>query len=412
MWWQQPGLLESWLDDFLADALQRRGLGDLLADPQLSASELLTSPRHFGFASLDMVQLASRFAHSLGIDRTGLSDLLLARRSADGWLGVARRSLAIDSSRLRFYSSGSTGTPTACEHTLDHLQREITTFSNILPRPARIVCTVPGHHIYGFIWGTLMPAMQDCERLRLNVAHTLPSSWAPQLCDNDMIVATPDLWSMIVEQKITLPGRFIGISSTAPLPASTAAAIRQQYPQALLAEIYGSSETAGLGWRTQDNAAFSMLPYWSLVETDGRWLATDRDTGNQFELSDRLRLDVEGRVTLLGRADSVVQINGNNVNLEQVAALLESHPELAEARVIFRDGALHYFLVPRPWPASLRDWCLQFSSWLDTALGNVPAPRSVVVARALPRSTLNKALAWVPESYPVVTGCFRDGAQA
>lgn len=410
MWWQQPGLLEGWLDDFLADALQRRGLGDLLCDPQMAVTDLLSDPRHFGMGSLDMVQLASRFAHCLGIDRTGLSDLLLARRSAEGWLGVARRSLAIDDSRLRFYSSGSTGAPTACEHTLSHLQREVQTFCNLLPQPARVVCAVPGHHIYGFIWGTLLPAMQGCERLRLNVAQSLPSSWAPQLRDDDMIVATPDLWTMIVEQNVSLPGSFIGISSTAPLPASTAATIRQQYPQALLAQIYGSSETAGLAWRTENNAAFKVLPYWSIAEKNGDWLLTDRDTKDQFTLNDRLSLDAKGDIKLLGRADSVVQINGNNINLERLAALLERHPEVADARVIFRQHALHYFLVPQPKPADLRGWCQQFSSWLTTALGNVPAPQSVVVADALPRSALNKVVSWTPESYPSVTGCFRGEA--
>lgn len=84
MWWQQPGLLDSYLDDFLGDALHRRGLGDLLFDADTRAGDLLTHSRHFGYTSLDMVELARRFASMLGLDRTGISDLLLARRSAEG----------------------------------------------------------------------------------------------------------------------------------------------------------------------------------------------------------------------------------------------------------------------------------------------------------------------------------------
>jgi hypothetical protein len=111
VWWQQTSALENWLDDFLRDALLRRGLGHILADGSANAHDLLSAPRDFGFSSLDMLTLASRFATCLGIERTGLEDLLLARRSADGWLAVAQRSLAIVDSQMRFYSSGSTGAP-------------------------------------------------------------------------------------------------------------------------------------------------------------------------------------------------------------------------------------------------------------------------------------------------------------
>lgn len=413
MWWQKPGLLESWLDDFLSDALQRRGLGDVLLEADTRAADLLTNPRHFGFGSLDMVELARRFAHSLGLDRTGVSDLLLARRSAEGWTGVAQRSLAIDDSLLSFYSSGSTGDPSPTAHSLNKLQREIDVFTTQLPAPGRIVSTVPAHHIYGFIWGLLLPSTLACERLRVHPAQSLPDTWAQQLRNDDLIVATPDIWSMLIAQKVSLPASFTGISSTAPLPAATAMAIRKQYPDATLLEVYGSSETAGLAWRQQDNAPFTLLPFWTLVQQHDSWLVRDNDDGRQLALNDELQQHDERHFTLLGRTDPVIQIHGHNINLAQLATTLQRHDDVAEARVRSdtHDGEteLHFFVVLEQTPDNLRTWCQSFSEWLAAALGNTPPPRSVVIAPAFPVTMLNKAVAWDISSYPVVTGCFRSG---
>lgn len=413
MWWQQPGLLESWIEDFLSDALHRRGLSELLLDADTQATDLLANPRHFGFASLDMVELARRFAHMLGLDRTGVSDLLLARRSAEGWAGVARRSLAIDDVTLCFFSSGSTAEPTSSAHSLQKLQREVDAFLNILPTPKRVVSTVPAHHIYGFIWSILLPATLACERLRMHPARSMPATWAQQLRDDDLIVATPDIWSILLAHQVTLPDIFTGISSTAPLPAVTATAIRQQYPRATLTEIYGSSETAGLAWRQQDAAAFELMPFWTLMQQGDHWAVQDNDSGQQQRLSDRLQQHDHRHFSLLGRVDSVVQIHGNNINLTQLAQTLQTHDDVAQARVRSDthngQNTLHYFVVLEQRPDDIKQWCLAFSDWLAARLGNTPPPRSVVIAPALPVSSLNKPVIWDAAHYSVITGCFHSG---
>ncbi|OFE12705.1 hypothetical protein PHACT_05755 [Pseudohongiella acticola] len=418
MWWQQPGLLETYLHDFLSDSLHRRGLGDLLLNCDTPASGLLADPRYFGYSSLDMVELARRFALALGLDRTGISDLLLARRSAEGWLGVARRSLEIDDSTLHFYSSGSTGEPTASAHSLHRLKRETDFFQTLLPVPKRIVSTVPCHHIYGFIWSVLLPSTLACEQLRIHPTRSLPENWAQQLRDEDLIVATPEVWTLLLNQQIKLPDRFTGISSTAPLPVATAAAIRRRYPNATLTEVYGSSETAGLAWRQQDNVAFTLLPFWTLQSQNGSWLVQDQDDGQQYPLSDRLQLHDSSHFSILGRTDTVIQIHGNNINLALLADTLQTHIGIKQARVRSDSNSgdpggspsgLHYFLVLDQPPADISQWCRNFSDWLADSLGNVPPPRSVIIAPSLPVNTLGKTVSWDPSQYPLVTGCFRSG---
>ncbi|MDP1757247.1 MAG: hypothetical protein Q8L38_07360, partial [Pseudohongiella sp.] len=57
-WWQQPGALERWQEDFFSDALRRRGKSELLQDEQALPSQLLSRYKELGFSSLDMLTLA------------------------------------------------------------------------------------------------------------------------------------------------------------------------------------------------------------------------------------------------------------------------------------------------------------------------------------------------------------------
>lgn len=410
MWWQQTSALENWLDDFLRDAMMRRGLGHILADGSANAHDLLSAPRDFGFSSLDMLTLASRFATCLGIERTGLEDLLLARRSADGWLAVAQRSLAIDDSQMRFYSSGSTGAPAVHSHKLSLLLRETEHFQAILTPACRIVSLVPCHHIYGFIWGVLLAQTMGVAAIRINPATTLPSSWCRRLQENDLIVATPDLWSMVVDTQAAMPSGFTAVSSTAPLNPKTAHALLALYPGITLTEVYGSSETAGIAWRQNHSRQFTLLPYWELLQQGSDWVLKDKQHGTRHVLNDRLeQLDSHGFV-VRGRRDRVVQIGGHNIDLAELEKRLCTHPDVREARVRSEQCdsgvVLHYFLALKSLPNKPINWCPAFSLWLNAVLGDLPPPASVVIGDEIPVGTLDKKISWQHTDYPVCHGVY------
>lgn len=390
--------------------MQRRGLGHILADGSANAHDLLSAPRDFGFSSLDMLTLASRFANCLGIERTGLEDLLLARRSADGWLAVAQRSLAIDDSQMRFYSSGSTGAPAVHSHKLSLLLRETEHFQTILAPASRIVSLVPCHHIYGFIWGVLLAQTMGVAAIRINPATTLPSSWCRRLQENDLIVATPDLWSMVVDTQAAMPSGLTAVSSTAPLNPKTAHALLALYPGITLTEVYGSCETAGIAWRQNHSRQFTLLPYWELLQQGSDWVLKDKQHGTRHVLNDRLeQLDSHGFV-LRERRDRVVQIGGHNIDLAALEKRLCTHPDVREARV--RDEiddtgvVLHFFLSLKKLPDTPINWCAAFSQWLNNNLGDVAPPASVVLGDELPRSTLGKKISWHNSDYPLCHGMY------
>lgn len=63
-----------------------------------------------------------------------------------------------------------------------------------------------------------------------------------------------------------------------------------------MVEVYGSSETAGIGWRDEPEEPYRLLPHWS-VGDDGETLAREHPDGGsaaQFTIPDRLLWEENG----------------------------------------------------------------------------------------------------------------------
>lgn len=72
-----------------------------------------------------------------------------------------------------------------------------------------------------------------------------------------------------------------------------------------------------------------------------------RGEGRMYRTGDRARLDHDGQLYFLGRADRQVKLRGYRVELGEVEAALESHPAVGQAAVEVEDGRLEAFLAPR-----------------------------------------------------------------
>lgn len=416
MWWHSADTLQAFTADFVIARIQRIGLQPPFdtGSALIAADRVLSEPAAHGLASLPLLDMASRFSRSLGLDRTGLSDLLLARRNLQGWSETAARSLAMDDSQLGFYSSGSTGNPVCQDHSPAFLMREAGHFSGLLGPTGRIVSLVPSHHIYGFIWTVLLPDLLECPAQRLSPARSLPSSLARQCRDGDVIVGTPDLWHRMLEPDAELPHRFTAVSSTAPLARDTATLLQARYPHARLIEAYGSTETAGVGWRESPGSEWNLLPWWrfgTASEPDQSRQPdhlVDRDNGKQFPLNDHVECATGRLFNVLGRRDPVIQIGGHNVNLARVRERLLENEYVSDAAVRPGQDSLRFFLQLTAPPSRPEDWCNTFQRWLAATLPDIPPASSIILGERLPRNAMNKLSDWQPDDYPAITGRFRQ----
>ncbi|MEV7659001.1 amino acid adenylation domain-containing protein, partial [Streptomyces anulatus] len=67
-----------------------------------------------------------------------------------------------------------------------------------------------------------------------------------------------------------------------------------------------------------------------------------------YRSGDRVRCSEDGVLEFLGRLDDQVKIRGNRVEPGEIEAVLQSHPDVAQAVVLAEDGRLTAFVTPGP----------------------------------------------------------------
>ncbi len=219
-----------------------------------------------GLDSLGRIDAAGRLNQFFHLHEVGIEDYLLIEKSIGRWCAIVAKSEEYGWRNVTFQTSGSTGLPKTCVHLLDDIAAEAAELSEILARPRRIISLVPPHHIYGFIFTVALPQALGCEVL--DARSHAPGQLRAELKEGDLIVATPHLWRYLAMSLGRFPAGVSGASSTAPMPADLARELRDK-GLARLVEIYGSSETAGIGWRDDPTKPFRLLDAWE-VSTD-RW---------------------------------------------------------------------------------------------------------------------------------------------
>src|SRR5205823_4100230 len=137
-------------------------------------------------------------------------------RLAD-WLAYARAGLAAGEGRqLSFRTSGSAGAPKHCTHDVSTLWQEVGELARLVAGSRRILCAVPAHHIYGFLFSVLLPqALGIAGEDVIDVRASAPAAIAGQLRAGDLVIGHPDFWRALARSTSTLPPGVAGVTSTA-----------------------------------------------------------------------------------------------------------------------------------------------------------------------------------------------------
>jgi 4-coumarate--CoA ligase len=165
--------------------------------------------------SLACMQLATAAAVWCNAQDTGFEDLFIAKRSAQGWAEAMQRARSAGAKGFTFSTSGSTGKRQHIRHAYDTLIGEAYSWAQVLRAftvpVRRIVTLVPCHHIYGFIWGVMVPKALDVPVV--DASHEA----LPELLAGDLVVGVPDQWQWLAGSARAGAVPVQGVTSTAPM---------------------------------------------------------------------------------------------------------------------------------------------------------------------------------------------------
>lgn len=342
---------------------------------------------------------------------------------------------------VRMLTSGTTGPPKRIDlryEMLDQVMRgakhyETGTGSDVRLRSGVVIINAPLVHVSGVF--RVVQAMLDGRRIALLERFSV-DAWTAAVREHrpKTVSLVPTALRMVLDADVdtdVFESIRSVISGTAPLDPDLAEAFTARYGVPVLTS-YGATEFGGgvAGWNLADHEQFAVAKRGSVGRAHAgcSLRVVDPDAGTDLGLdavgllevraaqlgtddwvrtTDLARVDADGFLWIVGRADQTILRGGYKVQPEVVRAALERVPGVAEAAVVGMDderlGAVPVAAVERRPGATLDEAAvLELAS---THLARYEVPVAVAVVDALPRTASGKAdLAAVRELVAEVAG--------
>ena len=401
-WWEHDQHLLHFVCDLIDGELSMMRRSRI--DTPLPWAESLHIARDLAVDSLELLALATAFSESLHLHRSGIDDYLLGRLEIQDWVAIARQSLRQFSCELTFRTSGSAGVPKACTHPTSTLWQEVAELVPLLPGRRRILSAVPRHHIYGFLFTVLLPQAPGVGDLEvIDLRGSSPARLARELRDGDLVVGHPEFWRAFLRLQPTIAGGVIGVTSSAACPDELARALEVAGLDKLV-QVYGSSETGGVGWRASATSPYLRFPYWRRVDGNAGMLERTLPDGAcaRYAMQDELEWVDEHSFRPAGRIDQAVQVGGINVFPARVAAVLRENPAVLDVSVRLmradEGSRLKAFIVPLDPQHHREQLEAQLVAWGRAHLDSASRPMAFSFGRQLPRQANGKLADWIIEA--------------
>jgi acyl-CoA synthetase (AMP-forming)/AMP-acid ligase II len=328
---------------------------------------------------------------------------------------------------VRMLTSGTTGPPKRIDLRYDMLDLvmrgakhyESNTANDGRLRSGVVIVNAPLVHVSGLF--RIVQAMLDGRRIVLLERFTV-DGWVAAVREHrpKTVSLVPTALRMVldadVDDDVFASVRSV-VSGTAPLDPHLAEAFTARYHVPVLTS-YGATEFGGgvAGWNLADHEQYAGAKRGSVGRAhagcalrivdpdDGRDLGIDTvgllevraaqlGTDDWVRTTDLGRLDADGFLWIVGRADQTILRGGYKVQPEVVRAALERVPGVAEAAVVGVDddrlGAVPVAAVERRPDAALDEAAVLRVAGAHLAPYEVPV--AVTVVDALPRTASGKA---------------------
>lgn len=269
-----------------------------------------------------------------------------------------------------------------------------------------MVSEVRAHHIYGFLFTVLLPRAPGFDgSVVLDGRGMLPSSLSASLREGDLVVGFPEFWRALARAEVVVPPGVTGVTSTAPCPDDVARTVVRAGLDRLI-QVYGSTETSGVGVRMSPDEPYTLFSYWQHPVAGHGSLRRQHPDGRSsvVTLQDRLDWVGERRFLPTGRVDQAIQIGGVNVHLEHVRGVLLDHPAVLDA-VVRRTshdalGRLKAYVVPKgEIPSNVDELHAELERWTADRLSAPERPRSFTIGPSVPRDESGKLADWAVVSH-------------
>lgn len=331
-----------------------------------------------------------------------LADVLCGDDSIEHWAGAIYHEWSQAPAIITFITSGSTGKPTQQKLESVLLWQEAQELQRtLLHERKRIVSTVPCHHVYGFLFTVLLPKVAEIPCL---IPVPFPSrAFIEELKDGDFIVSFPLFWNGLIKLGIPFPANTHGSTSTAPCSPETMHQLLS-LGLARISNIYGSSETGGLGFQHHPDAPLTLFNFWQRVRCDdieNSWIERVHPLDipqPPVAIPDFVEWFSHELFAVRGRKDKIVQVGGINVSLLKTAACIKQHPDVLDCAVRLmrpdEGNRLKAFILPRSFEPDTIALRAELYQWCRNRLRPAERPKKITFGNQFPVNAMGKAKDW------------------
>ncbi len=247
-------------------------------------------------------------------------------------------------SAVIFYTSGSSGQSKPIVKPWNVLNRELDVLSRTFALHGRVcfLSTVSHQHIYGLLFRLLWPLANGQVIDSQLIQYPEHIALRLQQLEKAVLISSPAQLARLSTDNVLVPCRerlqWI-FSSGGPLSNTHAAYLFKQLARPVT-QVYGSTETGGIGYRQVSNEELKVP--WQPFSGNRLSIKSDKQLyldsyileALNLRLDDSAEVLTNGQFHLLGRVDRTIKIEEKRLNLDELEALLNSHQWVHEARLV------------------------------------------------------------------------------
>lgn len=229
---------------------------------------------------------------------------------------------------VQLATSGSTGTPKQCLYTEKMMEIEGVSVGKHFQHAKRFITLTPRQHLYGLSFAVFFSSLFKIPCQPLVPIPLQP--WFSLLRCGDVVAGFPLFWEYFLKADNKFPSGVTAVTSTGPCPKGLFDRLKQAGAEQVI-ELYGASETGGIGVRYSEEEPFQINDFWE-VSIDGSKIHREGIEG-WLSFPDKVQFVPPRGIFPLKRMDRVVQVAGVNVSLKHVEEVLQQHPAVKACRV-------------------------------------------------------------------------------